>query len=379
MKVSHDVAVVGLGAMGSAAACQLARRGRKVIAFDLSTPPHTLGSTHGQSRVIRESYFEHPLYVPLVQKSYECWQRLQSDTGKPLLNRTGAVLIGAAGGTLVSGSRLSADRYGLDYEMLTAAEVRRRYPVLRPGNDTVAVYEPRAGILFPEQCVQAHLGLASRSGADIHFDEPIVEWKPRHGAVQVKSERAAYTASQLLLAPGAWMRQFVPDLDLPLTVERQVLHWFAPETRASAFALGALPVYAWEYEEEALFYGFPDLGDGVKVALHHQGVVTDAESIDRTVAPAEVEAMRMLLSSFMPDLGGTLLRSEVCMYTNTPDEHFIIDFHPELPQVLVVSPCSGHGFKFAAVIGEIAADLLIEGKTDSDLTPFRLDRFSKKE
>ncbi len=379
MAATHDVAIIGLGAMGSAAAYHLARRGRKVIAFDLSVPPHALGSTHGQSRIIREAYFEHPLYVPLVRRSYECWHQLQADAGKPLLNQTGAVLIGPAQGMLVGGTRLSADRYGLDYEMLTADEVRQRYPVLRPADGTVAVYEPRAGILFPEKCVEAHLGLASRHGAELHFDETVTGWKPKRKGVEITTERGKYVASRLVLTPGAWMNRLLPDLQLPLTVERQVIYWFEPIAGHEAFELGRLPVYAWEYEDEALFYGFPNLGDGVKIALHHQGVVTDVDSIDRTVDETEVGAMRALVSGFIPDLAGALLRSEVCMYTNTPDEHFIIDFHPELPQVLIVSPCSGHGFKFAAVIGEITADLLIEGKTEFDLAPFRLDRFSEKE
>ncbi len=379
MSATHDVAIVGLGAMGSAAACELARRGRSVVGFDLSTPPHALGSTHGQSRIIREAYFEHPLYVPLVQRSYECWQRLQVDAGKQLLNPTGAVLIGPAAGVLVAGTRLSADRYGLDYDMLSAGEVRKRYPALQPSDDVVAIHEPRAGILYPELCVEAHLGLASRHGAELHFDEPITEWKPKGDGVQVKTDHATYTASQLLLAPGAWVSVFVPDLELPLTVERQVLYWFEPRADPGAFELGRLPVFAWEYKEEAIFYGFPNLGNGVKVALHHQGVATDVESIDRTVGVLETESMGLLVSLLVPNLAGPLLRSEVCMYTNTPDEHFIIDFHPELPQVLIVSACSGHGFKFAAVVGEISADLLIEGKTSFDLTPFKLERLTKKE
>lgn len=379
MSATHDVAIVGLGAMGSAAACELARRGRNVIGFDLSTPPHALGSTHGQSRIIREAYFEHPLYVPLVQRSYKRWQRLQADTGKQLLNLTGAVLIGPADGLLVGGTRLSADRYGLDYDVLTAAEVRKRYPALRPSDDVIAIHEPRAGILYPELCVEAHLGLASRHGAELHFDEPVTEWKPKGDGVQVKTERGTYVASRLLLAPGAWVSLFVPDLELPLTVARQVLYWFEPRADPAAFELGRLPVFAWEYQEGVIFYGFPNLGDGVKVAVHHGGEVTDVESIDRTVNVLETEAMGLLVSLLLPNLAGRLLRSEVCMYTNTPDEHFIIDFHPALPQVLIVSACSGHGFKFAAVVGEVSADLLIEGKTSFDLTPFKLERLTKKE
>lgn len=371
---THDIAVVGLGAMGSAAAYHLAKRGKRVIAFDLSTPPHGLGSTHGESRIIREAQFENPLYVPIVQRAYELWTALQKDAGTDLLLETGGLLFGPDNGTLIAGTRLSADRHGVRYEIYEADEIREQFPMFDPNDDTVALYEPRSGILLPEPCVTAHLTLAEKHGAEIHLEEPVVEWKPDKGGVRIKTSAGEYHAAQMVLTPGAWLRQFLPDLRLPLTVERQVIHWFEPLERPDLFALNTLPVFAWEYEPEALFYGFPILSEGVKVGLHHQGILIDPDELDREVEPEEVEGMRMILEGTIPVVAGKLLRSEVCMYTNTPDENFLIDFHPDLPQVLIVSACSGHGFKYASVIGETVAELAVDRKATIDLTPFRIAR-----
>ncbi len=369
-----DVAIIGLGAMGSAVAYRLSKRGKSVIGFDLATPPHTLGSTHGESRIIREAYFEHPLYVPIVQRSYDCWNELQEESGERLLLRTGGILLGPRDGMLVAGTRLSADRHKLDYEMLSAKQLRKHYPVLEPADPIVGIWEPRAGILRPEKCVEAHLALAQSHGAELHFNEPVTEWKPSGGGVSLKTHVGQYDASQLVLTPGPWMSQFLPDLGLPLTIERQVLYWFDPTEERELFELDRLPVFAWEYMAGQLFYGFPNLGHGVKVALHHHGQITEVESLDREVNPEEAEAMTFIVQAALPKLAGPLLQTRVCMYTNTPDEHFVIDFHPDLRQVLIVSACSGHGFKFSAVVGEIVSDLLVEGRSAFDLSPFRISR-----
>lgn len=374
MSDSFDIAIVGLGSMGSAALYQLAKRGKRVVGFDLATPPHALGSTHGESRIIREAYFENPLYVPIVQRSYEVWSELQAESGETLLIQTGGLLLGVDTGTLIAGTRLSADRHGLPYEMYTAREIEDQFPVLAPDDNTVGLWESRAGILLPERCVEVHLRLAESHGAALHVNEPVIEWRPDGGGVRLKTNKGEYQASQIVLTPGAWLGAFLPDLALPLTVERQVLYWFEPAERADLFELNTLPIFAWEYARDRLFYGFPNLGSGVKVALHHQGELTDVDSIERSVSDEEIEGLMVLLGATIPSLAGQLLKTEVCMYTNTPDEHFIVDFHPELPQVLIVSACSGHGFKFSAVMGEIIADLLIERKSSFDLAPFRVGR-----
>lgn len=287
--------------------------------------------------------------------------------------------MGPKEGLLVAGTRLSADRFGLDYDLLTPEEIRKRYPVFKPRETTVGVFEPRAGLLLPEECVMAHLEVATENGADLHVTESVNEWRPDGDGVYLKTSLDEYRVSRLVLTPGAWLGHFVPNLELPLSVERQVLYWFEPGESPEAFGIDRLPIFAWEYAPQALFYGFPNLGRGVKVALHHQGIVTDPETIDRSVSLEETLGMQQLLETTMPSLSGNPIRTEVCMYTNTPDEHFLIDFHPELPQVLIVSCCSGHGFKFAAVIGEIIADLLTTGESAFDLSPFAMTRLVEKD
>jgi sarcosine oxidase len=376
MSGSFDVVIVGLGAMGSAAAYQLAQRGQRVLGLDRFAPPHSFGSSHGQTRFIREAYFEHPLYVPLVQRAYECWTELEQAMGRPLLRQTGGLMIGRPNGTLVTGVQHSAQLHHLAHELFSAAEVRQRFPAFHPPDDMMAVWEPRAGILFTEACIEAHLEIARRQGAMLQFDEPVVAWEADGEGVRVQTSKGSYQASWLLLTVGAWLRRLVPELALPLTVERQVQFWFEPAARAEYFNVNRCPIYLWEYRPDRFFYGFPDLGEGVKVGRHHEGEITDPETVRREVAAEEVEGMRALLRRFIPDVDGPLRATSVCLYTNTPDSHFLIDVHPAHPQVVMASPCSGHGFKFSSVIGEILAGLLTEGRTAFDLNCFRLSRFS---
>ncbi len=371
---SFDVIIVGLGAMGSAAAYHLARRGLRVLGFDRFTPPHAFGSSHGESRVIREAYFEHPLYVPMVQRAYELWAELEQEIRRTLLLQTGGLMIGAPDSALVSGARRSAEVHHLAHEMLSASELRRRYPFLRPSDETVAVWEPRAGILFPEACVQAHLEMARRYGALIQCDEPVMTWQPDGEGVRVVTMHGQYRAERLLFTAGAWVGELLADLALPLTVERQVFFWFAPRAHPDQFLPERCPIYLWQYDEGPHFYGFPDMGPGSKVAQHHRGQTTDPQNVRRVVGSAEIEAIQALLRRYVPDVEGQLLAIAVCLYTNTPDYHFLIDFHPANRQVVIASPCSGHGFKFSCAIGEIVAELLTRGESRLDLTPFALVR-----
>ncbi len=371
MSGSYDVVVVGLGAMGSAAAFHLARQGRRVLGLDRFTPPHSFGSSHGQTRIIREAYFEHPSYVPLVQRAYQLWAELEHTSGRELLRITGGLMIGAPNGVLVSGARRSAEQHRLRHELLTAAEVITRFPALRPASDMVAVWETRAGILFPEACIGEHLTLAQAHGATLRNDEPLTRWRIDSDGVRAVTDKGEYRASQMLLTAGSWIRSLVPELNLPFTVERQVLYWFAPRADPAIFAPARCPVHLWETAPREFFYGFPDLGDGVKVAFHHGGEAADPDKLRREVSDAEVAAIREVVRRFVPDADGALRSAVVCMYTNTPDEHFWIDRHPQHPQVLIASPCSGHGFKFSSVIGEVLAELLISGQSRFDLSLFR--------
>ena len=361
--------------MGSAAAYHLAARGRRVLGLDRFHPPHTLGSSHGLTRIIREAYFEHPLYVPLVQRAYELWAELGKKSGRKLLLQTGGVMIGPPDGALVTGATHSAQEHKLAHEILSATELRRRFPVFEPTPDMVAVWEPRAGILFPELAVQTHLELAAQNGSVLHFDEPVVRWETTGNGVRVFTPARAYFAQRLLLSAGPWMSSLLPELKLPLSVERQVLFWFEPRAQPDRFQPQNCPIHIWEHGPHHFFYGFPDLGDGVKVAIHHQGQKTQPEAVRREVDDNETEALRKLLRRFLPAAEGRLKSAVVCLYTNTPDEHFILDYHPRHRQVLIASPCSGHGFKFSPVIGEIAATLLDDQPPAFDLGPFRAGRF----
>jgi sarcosine oxidase len=366
-----DVAVVGLGAIGSACACHLAARGLRVLGLDRHAPPHARGSSHGRTRIIREAYFEHPLYVPLVRRAYELWAALERESGRPLLRIVGGLNLGRPDGVLVAGARRSVEQHGLEHAVLTAAEVRDRYPALRPDEEMTGLWEPRAGILDPEACVAAHLHVAAARGATLRHDEPVLRWSADERGVAIVSAHGEHRARRMILAAGPWLRSLVPDLHLPLTVERQVQFWFAPRHPTDALAPERCPVHLWELADGRYFYGFPDLGHGVKLAMHHGGEVTDPDRVRREVGDDEVAAVRALVRRHVPAADGPLRETAVCLYTNTPDGHFWIDAHPTHRHVLVASACSGHGFKFASAIGEILADLVTRGETEFDLAPFR--------
>jgi len=368
---SHDVIIAGLGAMGSAAAFHLARRGVRVLGLDRHTPPHAFGSSHGDSRIIREAYFEHPVYVPMVQRAFELWRELETMSCTTLLTRTGGLMIGRPESELVAGARRSAEAHGLVHTLLSAGEVRARFPALHPEGDMVAVWEPRAGILLPEACISATLAQARQHGATLCFAEPVQSWSADGDNVRVSTAHGEYRARHLIITAGAWVGSLLPTPDLPFAIERQVLHWFEAARDADSFAAQCCPVHLWQFDGRRFFYGFPDIGSGVKAAFHHEGEVTTVENVRRDVAPAEVEATRPVLRRFLPAADGPLRASVVCVYTNTRDGHFWIDHHPRHPQVLVASPCSGHGFKFAPVIGEVLADMVQDMPPRFDLQLFR--------
>lgn len=375
---SFDVIIAGLGAMGSASAYHLAARGKRVLGLDRFAPGHSMGSSHGDSRIIREMYFEHPLYVPLVQRAYELWTALEHDAGTPLMTLNGGLMIGPPDGMLVRGTLRSAAEHALPCELLQPREVAARFPAFDLADGLVAVHDPRAGYLRPEACVDAHLALAARHGAELRFEEPVLSWEADGEGVTVRTAGGSYTAGHLLLTAGAWTRELLPGVNLPLAVERQVVFWFDPPAADGRFEPGRCPIYAWEHTSGFIGYGFPRLERGMKAALMHQGELSaHPDGIRRTIGEGEVEPLRAALRQMLPGVAGAPVReSAVCLFTNTPDTDFAIGFHPAHPRVLVSSPCSGHGFKFAAAIGELHADLLTEGRGRFDLAPFRLDRFA---
>jgi sarcosine oxidase len=363
-----DVVVAGLGAMGSAAACHLAGGGARVLGLDRHSPPHALGSSHGETRIIREAYFEHPAYVPLVQRAYRLWEELEGVTGRTLVRRTGALMLGSPESSLIHGALASAAMHGLPHERLDPRELRRRFPAFRLGEEMVAVLEAQAGILDPEGCVAAHLEVARAQGAELRPEEPVLAWRHDARGVEVTTARGRYRAGHLVLAVGPWLADLVPTLPFP--VERQVMLWFRPRGAPADFAPGRFPAFLWELPEGQLFYGMPDLGNGVKAARHHGGETGTAHTVDASLRAEDVEEVRRFLQRHIPGAAGELLRGVVCRYTNSPTGHFLIDRHPESERVLLVSPCSGHGFKFASVVGEVVADLVREGATRHDISLF---------
>jgi sarcosine oxidase len=370
----YDVIVAGLGGMGSSAAYHLASRGKSVLGLEQHTPAHDKGSSHGQSRIIRLAYSEDPAYVPLVLRAYELWEQLERETGEDLMTITGGLMIGPPGSRYFEGSKESAERYDLPYEALDAAELKVRYPVFRPTPDTVALFEERAGFLRPEACVRAHLDRAASLGADLRFEEEILAWEPTQSGVLVETSSETYEAERLVVSAGAWAPKLLADLGLPLEVTRQLLFWFDPQGGIEPFLPDRFPIFIWEPEDGNSFYAIPahdGPAGGVKVAFFRaDGKPADPETIDREVHDEEVEFIRSYIARYVPVLDGEFLDAKTCMYTNTPDEHFVISTHPEYPQVAIAAGFSGHGYKFCSVVGEILADLATNGETDHPIDLF---------
>ncbi|MDQ3937129.1 MAG: N-methyl-L-tryptophan oxidase [Chloroflexota bacterium] len=372
----HDVIVVGLGAMGSATAYQLARRGHTVLGLEALTRAHELGSSGGLTRIIRLAYFEHPDYVPLLRAAWDLWPQVEEQAGEKLMLQTGGLYCGRRGSAVLEGSMLSARQHGLPHELLDAAEARHRFPALQLDDGMAALHEPLAGILYPERCIDAHLRLAERHGAQLHFEERVTGWSASGGGIQVSTNAGTYSADRLVLAAGAWLPQLTPELQLPLAVERVPLFWFQPVATPELLTPDRLPVWIIELDAEYAFYGFPVLpGQGAKVARHHGGRSVDPDRLDRKVDAADERPVRDFVERYLPAANGPRLDARVCMYTNTPDFHFIIDRHPADERVIICSPCSGHGFKFSSVMGVIAADLAIDGRTGFEIGFMSLGRF----
>jgi sarcosine oxidase len=377
----YDVIVAGLGAMGSATAFHLARKGQHILGLDRWEPGHAFGSSHGDSRIIRQAYYEHPLYVPLVQRADVLWHELQQRTGRTLFTETGGLMIGHPEGEIVAGSLQSAQEFGLEHEVLSPSEVLARYPAFHLRDDELAILDPRAGILAPEECNAAHITAAREFGVEMQFNTPILRWTPDGDGVRVETPHETYHAGSLLLTVGARTNALLPGLELPLKVERQTLFWFEPDASSAAlFDAARCPIYLYEYKRGRMCYGFPRLSRGVKAAIMHEGMTfVDPDRVPRGIGEDEALPVRRSLRALLPDLASARVRdSAVCLFTNTPDLHFLIDFHPAHPQVLISSPCSGHGFKFASVIGELQAELLTTGRLQFDLAPFGLQRFAAK-
>jgi len=376
-----DAIVIGLGVMGSAAAQHLAERGCHVSGFDQFSPPHKLGSSHGLTRIFRQAYFEDRRYVPLLMRSFELWKKLERDTGVRLLHLPGVLVLGPGDGELVKRSLESALEFNLPHSILSAKELKKRYPIIHIDSDAYALLERNAGYLLAEACVEQQLRQAVRSGAQINTNEPVIGWhvNQHSSRVTVRTTLGTYEAEHLIITAGPWAPQFLADLGLPLRVTRQVLYWFEPKDSLDSYREDRLPVYLIEAEgSERLLYGFPLTGprsEGVKVALHGSDDVCTPESVRRDILPSDEKSIRERLAETMPGLAGRLLRAETCLYTMTPDEHFLLGSHPHHRAVTIAAGFSGHGFKFAPVIGEIIADLVLRTGTAGGAELFSPERF----
>ncbi|MGU3500645.1 N-methyl-L-tryptophan oxidase [Mycobacterium sp. C31M] len=367
----YDVIVVGLGGMGSAAAYHLARRGVRVLGLERFTPAHDRGSSHGGSRIIRQSYFEDPAYVPLLLRAYELWQELADDTALEVYRLTGGLFLGPPDCLTVAGSLRAAREWSLPHEMLDAAEIRHRYPTFTPAAGDVALFEANAGFARPEMTVQAHLDLAARAGATLQFGETVEHWIDGPTGVSVTTGSGTYTAGQLVICPGAWAPVLLSQLGIPITIERQVLYWLNPAGGTEPFE--DHPIYISENADGEQIYGFPAIDGaqgGVKTAFFRKGQMCTPETIDRTVQPHEVDEMRARVTQLLPALTGPAVHTATCMYSNTPDEHFVIARPAELTNVTVACGFSGHGFKFVPVVGEVLADLAVNGDTSHPIALF---------
>jgi sarcosine oxidase len=373
-----DVVVCGLGAMGSAALHHLARRGKRVLGLERYAPGHDRGSSHGATRVIRLSYFEHPSYVPLLRRAYELWQELEQTSGHKLFHLTGIVEIGSPASALVQGTLASASLHHLRHEAFTADGLMRRYPAFRLPADYVGVLQPDGGWLAIESAFAAWTSLAEGAGAEIRSGDTVNLIEQHPGGVRIGTARGIVEADVAIVTAGAWTKSLIPALAARLRVTREVMGWFEARDPASCTP-DRLPVFMLE-SRHGIHYGIPPErasdATGIKVAKHyHRDETVDPDNYDRTVSSADEALIRAALADHVPAVNGRLLAAMTCLYTVTPDRDFIIDRVPGSPRIIVASACSGHGFKFAPVIGEILADLATLGETRHDITRFRLDRF----
>jgi sarcosine oxidase len=378
MASRYDAIVIGLGGMGSAAAFHLALRGQRVLGLEQYEMLHERGSSHGLTRIIRLAYHEHPSYVPLLRRSYELWHELEALAGEPLLITTGSLEGGPEDGPTFRGSLHAAQLHDLPHEVLDPAQLRRRFPAYRHFDDSLrVVFQPDGGFLLAERSLLAHLNQAIAHGAELHFHEPLREWEASaDGAVTVRTDRATYEADRLVLCVGAWAGNVVPQLAPLARPERQVLAWFQP-TAPELFSPERFPVFLLD-TEECIHYGFPVYDvPGFKIGrYHHLREPMDPDDADRSTRPEDEAILRAFVARHFPEGAGPTVMLKACIFTNSPDEHFLIDLLPDTPQVSVAAGFSGHGYKFCSLVGEVMADLAVDGRTRHDIGLFSLGRFA---
>jgi sarcosine oxidase len=372
----YNVIVIGVGGMGSAAVYHLARRGKRVLGLEQFDIPHEMGSSHGHTRIIRLAYYEHPSYVMLLRRAYELWREIQREAGEQLLYITGSIDAGPADSWVFKGSLQSCLEHDLPHEVLTGKELNQRFAGYRLPHDTMAIFQPEGGFLLPERCIVSYVMAAQGYGAEIHGREKVLDWEPYADGVRVTTDRTVYEADRLVVAGGAWAARLVDRLAGLVLPERQVLAWLQPY-RPELFEPERFPVFNL-LVEEGRYYGFPVFNiPGFKFGrYHHREELTDPDELDLECHPRDEQLLREFAERYFPEGAGPTMTLKACMFTNTVDKHFIIDLHPDYPQVSFAAGFSGHGFKFASVIGEIMADLAERGMSRHYLELFRTDRFT---
>jgi sarcosine oxidase len=387
-----DAIVVGVGGMGSAALHRLAVRGIKVCGLEQFEIGHDRGSSHGATRIIRKAYFEHPDYVPLLNRAYAMWDRVEEESSVSLVDWTGLLLAGEQDGDVIVGTLEAAKRHSLDVEQFSVQEATRRFPGLSLDEDMTCLFERRAGYLRVEDCVRVQVGLAEQFGATVLTNCVVRGWRRDGDSFVVDADGHRLAADRLIFCSGAWSRRLLADLDVPLEVRRKVVFWmnapaafereagfpvFGVELRSGRFAL--LPSEGLEPFDRLFFYGFPVIDSkGMKLGLHTGGnTVVEPSEIDRSLRGADLSPVQRFLGKYMPEVDQEPLNHAVCMYTMTPDEHFIVDRHPVHPGISFAAGFSGHGFKFAPLVGSVLADLAIDGATEEPISFLSIGRFGQ--
>ncbi len=379
---TYDVIVVGVGGIGSATLYHLAKRGLNVLGIEQFEIPHEMGSSHGLTRIIRLAYYEDPSYVPLLYRTYDLWRELEAESGKKLFYQTGSIDAGPEDSDVFAGSLESCQEHNLEHDVLTSAEMTARFPGYRFPSETMAVFQPQGGLLVPERCIEAHASLAQKHGAELHTGERVQGWELLgDGRVEVTTDKGTYYTQKLSICGGAWGYKLAPEVTGHAVPERQVLIWLETK-QPELFTPERFPVWNARVEE-GRYYGFPEFnpgGDtpGMKYGRwHHREEIVDPDTIDRNIYPEDEELLRHFGERYFPEGAGKTLDMKACMFTNTVDEHWVMDLLPDAPQVSVAAGFSGHGFKMASVIGEIMADLAQHGKTKHNIDLHKLARFKE--
>jgi len=389
MENKFDTIVLGLGAMGSAATYQLAKRGNKVLGIDQFSPPHIFGSSHGDTRITRQAIGEGEQYTPLALRSYEIWREIEKETGKKLLEMNGGLIISSGAKTAINhvenffeNTIAAARKYNIKHEILDASQIRERFPQFNVQDNETGYYEYNAGFLRPEECVGSQISLAEKYGAQIHRNEKVESFSENDGIVRVKTNFGEYEAKKLIVSAGPWFPALIEEEYAKFfKVIRQVLFWFDVKTSIERFEPKNFPIFIWELQgSKQGMYGFPAIdgqNGGVKIASEQYETTTTADTVNREVSEEEIKAMyENFIAPYFPDLSDKCVKAISCLYTVTPDSHFVIDTHPKYPSVIIASPCSGHGFKHSAAIGEVLAQLAIDGKSKIDINSFSIKRFA---